>query len=130
MLERGAYFAGQALSLRFKILVVEDDPLIAMELSERIEEMGHLVLGPAHTIDQAEALLENERPHAALLDANVVGVSSVVLAEKLVGLGVPVAFCTGYDEIKNLPPALAHARVLTKPVGDAELQAGILGLLA
>ncbi|MBN8608618.1 MAG: response regulator [Caulobacterales bacterium] len=118
------------MSLRIKILVVEDDLLIAMELGERLSEMGHIVLGPAHSIEQAESLLKTHHPHAALLDANVAGTSSVPLGERLAGLGVPIAFCTGYDEIKNLPPALANARVLTKPVSDAELQACVASLIA
>lgn len=112
-----------------KILVVEDDRLIAMELEERLAELGHAVLGPAHTIAEAEALLAGARPDCALLDANVGGQSSVALGVKLAELGVPVAFCTGYDEIKNSPPALANAPVLTKPISDAELQAGLSQLL-
>ena len=51
-----------------KILVVEDDPLIAMELGERLEEMGYAVLGPAHSIEAAEQAVARERPDAALLE--------------------------------------------------------------
>lgn len=112
-----------------KILVVEDDRLIAMELEERLVELGHVVLGPAHTIAEAEALLAGQRPDCGLLDANVAGQSSVALGAKLAELGVPVAFCTGYDEIKNLPPSLAQAPLMTKPISDAELQAGLRKLL-
>ena len=108
-----------------KILVVEDDTLIAMELGERLADMGYAVLGPAHTIAEAEALLAGERPDAALLDANLAGQSSVPLGVLLAGSGVPVAFCTGYDEVKTNSPELANAQVLTKPVGDAELRAGL-----
>lgn len=110
--------------------MVEDDLLIAMELGERLSEMGHIVVGPAHTIAQAEAAIAANHPHVALLDANIAGVSSVPLGEKLAGLGVPIAFCTGYDEIKNLPPILANARILTKPVSDADLQACVASLIA
>lgn len=117
-------------SLQQKILVVEDDLLIAMELSERLGEMGYAVLGPAHSIAAAEALVADERPDAAMLDANVAGVSSVTLGSALAGQGVPIAFCTGYDEIRNLPPALASAPLLTKPVSDADLQACLKQLLA
>ncbi|HVK79557.1 MAG TPA: histidine kinase, partial [Verrucomicrobiae bacterium] len=85
--------------------------------------------GPAHAIADAEALLAGERPHCALLDANVAGHSSVELGAKLAEMGVPLAFCTGYDEIKNLPPSLAQAPLMTKPISDAELQAGLSKLL-
>ena len=115
---------------KLKILVVEDDALIAMELEERLGEMGYAVLGPALTLEAAEELIAAERPDAALLDANLGGASSVGLGAKLAAVGVPVAFCTGYDQIKNLPPELAKAPILTKPVGDADLQAGLKALLA
>ncbi len=112
-----------------KILVVEDDVLIAMELEERLGEMGYVVLGPVGNVADAEKLIEKERPDAALLDANLDGVSSVPIGVRLVGLGVPFAFCTGYDAIKNAPPEVAKALVLTKPIGDAELRAGLRTLL-
>lgn len=113
-----------------KILVVEDDALIAMELGERLADMGYEVLGPAHSIAEAEAILARETPDGALLDANLAGVSSVPLALALHAIGVPVAFCTGYDRVKGAPPELAEAPVLTKPVSDAELKAGLERLFA
>ncbi len=111
-------------------MVVEDDTLIAMELGERLADMGYVVLGPAHSIAEAEALLAGGLPDAALLDANLAGVSSVPLGVLLVGRGVPIAFCTGYDQVKNAPPELAKAQVLTKPFGDADLKAALEKLLA
>lgn len=118
------------MAKRLKVLVVEDDALIAMELEERLGELGYTVLGPAATLDHAEKLIAAERPDAALLDANLAGVSSVPLGVKLAGLGVPIAFCTGYDKIKNAPPELAAAPILTKPISDSELSAALQKLLA
>ncbi len=114
---------------RLKVLVVEDDTLIAMELEERLGEMGYLVLGPAATVEDAQQLIAANRPDAALLDANLAGVSSVPLGVKLVSLGVPFAFCTGYDQIKNAPPEVAKAPILTKPISDAELSEALKNLL-
>lgn len=113
-----------------KILVVEDDALIAMELAERLMGMGHAVLGPAHSISEAEALIRRERPDLALLDANIAGQSSVGLGVTLAGRGVPVAFCTGYDHLKGAPAELADAPVLTKPISDDELKAALDKLFA
>jgi DNA-binding response OmpR family regulator len=113
-----------------KILVVEDDALIAMELAERLGDLGHAVLGPAHNIPEAESLIARERPDAALLDANLAGQSSLSLGVALVGQGVPVAFCTGYDRVKGAPPELASAPILTKPYSDAELKATLSKLIA
>lgn len=117
------------MSNSFKILIVEDDALIAMELSERLEEMGYQVLGPAMTLAEAEAAAAAERPDAALLDANLAGQSSVPAGAALAARGVPVAFCTGYDEVKNLPPELKSAPVLTKPVSDEKLAATLKQML-
>ncbi len=113
-----------------KILVVEDDALIAMELAERLTELGYHVLDPARSVEAAEKLIAVERPDLALLDANLAGVSSVPLGAKLIKMGVPVAFCTGYDAIKNLPPELAGAPVLTKPISDDALARALKTLLA
>lgn len=118
------------LTNSFKILIVEDDALIAMELSERLEEMGYQVLGPAMTLAEAEtAASQGERPDAALLDANLAGQSSVPAGVALAARGVPVAFCTGYDEVKNLPAELKGAMVLTKPVSDEKLSAALKQML-
>ena len=112
-----------------KILVVEDDALIAMELGERLTDLGYEVVGPAHSIAEAEQLIAGNRPDAALLDANLGGVSSVPLGVTLNGMGVPVAFCTGYDRIKDLPGALAAAPLLTKPVADDDLTNALKGMV-
>lgn len=115
---------------KYKILIVEDEALIAMELGERLADMGYEVLGPALSLEDAEAVLAYATPDAALLDANVAGRSSVPLGAALAARGVPLAFCTGYDKIKNLPPELAQAPLLTKPISDADLIAGLKRLLA
>ena len=115
---------------KFKILVVEDDALIAMELGERLDELGYAVAGPALTLADAErAAREGERPDAALLDANLAGQSSVPVGAALAARGVPVAFCTGYDEIKNLPPELKGAPVLTKPISNEKLASTLRAML-
>jgi DNA-binding response OmpR family regulator len=113
-----------------KILVVEDDALIAMEMAERLAELGYAVFEPAASVEAAEKMIGAERPDAALLDANLAGVSSVPLGAKLAAMGVPVAFCTGYDAIKNLPPELARAPILTKPISDDALVAVLKAMLA
>ena len=115
---------------KYKILIVEDEALIAMELGERLADMGYDVLGPALSLEDAEAMLASVTPDAALLDANLGGRSSVPLGAALAARGVPLAFCTGYDKIKNLPPELSQAPLLTKPISDADLIAGLKQLLS
>lgn len=108
-----------------RVLIVEDEALIAMELGERLSEFGYEVVGPAMTLEEAEALAGRESFDAALLDANLAGKSSVEFGEALVAKGVRIAFCTGYDRIKDLPAALANTPILTKPIGDADLRAAL-----
>lgn len=117
------------MSGRAKILVVEDEALIAMELGERLNELGYEVLGPAMTLEEAEKVISVARPDAALLDANLNGKSSLELGAKLAAMGVPIAFCTGYDRIKNLPDALAKAPLLTKPIAEDALVAALKTML-
>jgi DNA-binding response OmpR family regulator len=111
-----------------QILIVEDDALISMEMSERVADFGYAAMTAA-TIEAAQGLLAQTRFDAALLDANLAGVSSVPLGAQLVAHGVPVAFCTGYDDIKNLPAELIKAPILTKPVGDEALEATLKAML-
>lgn len=121
---------GAKVSDKLKILIVEDDAMIAMEMGERLIDLGFEVVGPALSVDAAQSMLAaGLRPDAALLDANIAGESSVPVGAELAARGVPVAFCTGYDRIKNLPPELEAAPVLIKPVGEAELAAGLKRLL-
>lgn len=117
------------MSGRAKILVVEDEALIAMELGERLADLGYDVLGPAMTLEEADKLVAGATPDAALLDANLNGKSSADLGAKLAGMGVPVAFCTGYDVIKNLPTSLTNAPILTKPISEDALVNAVKSLL-
>lgn len=82
------------------ILVLDDEALVAFDLSALLEERGYRVSGP-HT-SEAAALdaIAREAPDAALLDVNLgSGTSSARVAETLDGLGVPFAFLTGYARL-------------------------------
>lgn len=126
---RGRY-CPPAMATPLKILVVEDDALIAMELEERLADFGYRVIGPAATVAAAREAARGERPDIALLDANLNGESSVGLGTDLARLGVRVAFCTGYDRIKDMPQELAGVPILTKPISDAVLQDALRKLSA
>ncbi|MES1202592.1 MAG: HWE histidine kinase domain-containing protein [Pseudomonadota bacterium] len=112
-----------SMSEKLKVLLVEDDALIAMEMEERLTEMGYAVLGPAATIEAAEQIIAQTPPAIALLDANLRGRTTVELGVALAAKGVKIAFCTGYEEVKGLPPHLANTPILTKPIGDDDLRA-------
>ena len=87
---------GPALAAR-RVLVVEDEWLIAAEIGRALEGAGAVVLGPAYSVGQALALLrDGAAPDAALLDVNLRGEPVTPVALALAGLGVPFALVTAY----------------------------------
>jgi CheY-like chemotaxis protein len=78
-----------------RILVVEDEPLIAMLLSDWLEELGHQAIGPAATVASAIDFAVSDSPDYALVDVNLGGTRSDPVAEVLISRDVPFAFATG-----------------------------------
>lgn len=109
------------------ILVVEDEPLIAMMTGRIVSDLGGAVLGPFSAPREARAVLATPID-AALLDVNVGGEFVYVLAEELTARGVPIVFVTGYDA-RAVDPRFAAAPVLTKPVDRDELTAALARVL-
>ena len=108
-----------------RVLVLEDEFLLAMEAAETLEGLGAIVVGPAYRIDTALALL-GEPLDAALLDVNVGGVSSKLVAERLAELGVPVIFATGYGTHADVA---AGAEILDKPYTREQIEAAMRRIL-
>ena len=92
-----------------------------MDLEFRIAEAGYRVIGPAGTVEEARELVESDMPKIALLDGNVGGVKSFDLAMGLRVAGVEIVFCTGYEELENLPDGLGDCAVVSKPFRDEVL---------
>jgi DNA-binding response OmpR family regulator len=112
-----------------RILVVEDEPLLAMELEAALAEIGCAAIGPAGSLAEATRLLaaEPHLPDAAVLDVNLGGTDVFPLVRQLRTQGVPILFATGYGE---LPPEEADMPLLRKPLARGELQAALIALLA
>lgn len=87
------------LSLRdCRILLVEDEYLLADDLTHVLEQSGAVVLGPVPSVDGALAMIDTEpRIDAAVLDVNLQGAMSFPVADALLARGVPFTFATGYD---------------------------------
>ena len=99
-----------------RLLLVEDEPFIALDLEMLSTSAGHAVVGVADTFDTAVELAAAETPDAALVDINLRdGFSGVQVARALCGgRGLPVCFITGNAE--QVPPDFAGAlAVLEKP---------------
>lgn len=97
------------------ILLVEDEPVIAMDLADTFADAGWTVMGPFDNLSEAEAALSERTPHAAVLDMNLRGTSSIGLAERLSADGVPFLVLTG-DARYELPASLSFAEVCHKPI--------------
>jgi len=104
-----------------KILLVEDEFIITLEMELALLNLGCVVLGPAASAAQALALLDRERPDVAMLDVRLLDGLVTPVAERLGALGVPFVLVTAYDTAQ-LPPPLRAAPLLAKPVNDNELR--------
>lgn len=110
--------------LGHRILLVEDEYLIAMEMERWLRDAGAEVIGPVPSVEQALALIEDEGPpDAAILDVNL-GYDERVfpVAERLDGLGVPYLFATGDVRILK-DPRYERCPRLEKPILSSELVA-------
>ncbi len=105
-----------------RVLVVEDEALVAMLVEDALLDAGASVIGPAATVAEALALLERESPEAAVLDLNLAGETSTPVADALAARGVPFVVATGYGA-EGLPPGHGSVPVLAKPYDPDELTA-------
>ena len=119
--------AGPADLTGARILIVEDAVLLAMELETGLSEAGAQVLGPAYELEEALALLD-QPVDAAVLDANLNGLSVGPVAEILAGRGVPFVFATGYGEAGGAPNGF-DAPIIRKPYDVTQVTAAVSELL-
>lgn len=118
----------QALAGR-RILIVEDELLLAMDLEMLLEEHGCEVLEPVANVEHALHVLETERPDAVTLDMNLNGVSSAPVATALRKLDIPFVSVTGYTNSQVIDPAFKDAPLVKKPYDRAELLQMLGGLI-
>ena len=106
------------------ILIVEDEPIIALDLASLIRETGAEVLGPAMTLREAETLSCDDRIVIALLDIRIGKGTVMHVATKLADRGVALIFHTGHENAESLLRKWPGSRVLRKPArADDLLQA-------
>ncbi len=99
-----------------RVLVIEDEVLIALEIVDELKNAGCSVLGPARRLEAAMAFARGEELDAAVLDVNLAGDFVWPVAEALASRNVPFMFLTGFGPELEFPPAFATARRLEKPV--------------
>jgi CheY-like chemotaxis protein len=122
---------GQSMSFELeglRVLIVEDDPIIGLDLSETIAAAGAFVMGPAHDVPSALALLENAPVNAAVLDHLIVGGDSRPIADLLVRRGVGFLFHTSHRG--DLPTRYPSVKIIDKPSRPDELVRSLQALVA
>ena len=111
----------------YRVLIVEDAVLLALELETGLSEAGAEIVGPAYELEEAMALL-NRPIDAAVLDANLNGHSVTPVAQALAARGVPFVFATGYGDTGGAPGGF-DAPVIRKPYDVTQVAAAVAELL-
>jgi DNA-binding response OmpR family regulator len=113
---------------RKRILVIEDEVLLSMDMEASLVEAGYEVVGPVGMIASAKKLIADEGCDVALVDANLGGNPVDDLAKLLTNRNIPFAFVTGYGR-NALPREFRQALMLSKPYSTVELLAVVQILL-
>lgn len=108
-----------------RVLVVEDNFLLAEVISDTLESYGCRVVGPAADVASAARLARESEFDGAVLDINLFGEFCFPVVEALVERGLPFLFLTGYDNKRVIPPQYRSVPRLSKPVDPAKMSAAI-----
>ena len=104
-----------------RVLIVEDEFLVAMELEFMLEELGHRVIKVVTGLIEAIGIAQTADIDFAVLDINLGGAKSFPVAEVLRGRGIPFVFASGYGS-DGLVASYRHERALRKPYERRELK--------
>jgi DNA-binding response OmpR family regulator len=108
-----------------RILVVDDEPLIAMMVEDWLGELGYETIGPAHSVASALGLINDRELDRAILDVSLGGENSYSVAEVLTTRQIPFAFATGHGA-SNVDARYRNALMLAKPF-DFDAVKGVIG---
>lgn len=112
-----------------RVLIVEDESLVAMLLETIMEDMGCTPVGPAATVDEGLRIVADGEPlDAALLDVNVAGRQVFPVAQALKDRGVPFVFSTGYGE-GGLPDEWRGHPTLQKPFTETAVRDALVAAM-
>ena len=99
---------------RLRVLLAEDEAMVAMLLEDMLRELGHGVIGPIAKLDQAVAVARQEALDVGILDVNLAGQEIYPVADALAARGIPFVFVTGYGEGALRAPYVGRP-TLSKP---------------
>lgn len=105
---------------RYQILIVEDEPVVALNLAMEVEHADGIVVGPAASVEQALAIIESAAVSAAILDANLLDRDITPVALALESRGIPFVIHSAVGVPSELAEALPSLPFVPKPA-DASL---------
>ena len=105
------------------VLIVEDDPIIALDFEDTLLGFGVKNVRTASSVAKALVMIAERQPDYALLDVSLIREKSFAVAERLEALKIPFAFVTGYGADTMLPAAFAAKPRLPKPYSTDALHA-------
>ncbi|HZG09783.1 MAG TPA: response regulator [Allosphingosinicella sp.] len=109
---------------RLRVLIVEDEMLVAMNIEDMLLELGHEMAGLASRLAPGLALAGESEADAAILDVNLAGEQSFPIADLLAERGIPFLFATGYG-VAGIAERFRGRTVLQKPFRLADLGAAL-----
>jgi CheY-like chemotaxis protein len=104
-----------------RVLLVEDEILVALLLEDMLGELGHTVVGPVARLDKALEMARSERFDLAFLDVNLDGEQVYPVAEALAARDIPFFFVTGYGR-EGLCAPYGDRPTLQKPFRRHDLR--------
>lgn len=110
-----------------RVLIIEDEFLIATTLAQMLTDGGHVVTGMVGSAVKAIQMLDDRKCDVAVVDANLAGSSAAPIAAALRKRGIPFVVISGYSK-QQLLTGLQNAPFLPKPVDPTELLAAVSAL--
>ena len=104
-----------------RVLLVEDEAIVGMMMTDFLTKLGFEVVGPFGTVSDAIGAIDRERLQAAVLDVNLRGEMIYGLADELTERGIPLVFVTGYGA-ETIDARFSNVPVLQKPVDNVALR--------
>lgn len=113
-----------------RVLLVEDEFFIALDIGQQLADAGFEVVGPAPSVSKALSLVDEQGCDVAILDVNLGGETSEPVARKLQESDKPFVVLSGYSIDNKAAPWFGDAAVLSKPLRMDDLVAALRGCTA
>lgn len=106
---------------KLRVLVVEDEGLVALNLERILHRFGCEVIGPISEVNEILGAVVKYRPDGALLDVNVRGRKVFDVLPELMSFGIPCALISGFDDPTLFPPAFRDLPRIGKPFDESKI---------